>query len=198
MKPHARQEELLLTEVGDELVVYDLERHRVHQLNRTAALVWRGCNGHRSVADLTKLLQRKLDPAADEALVWKPLERLAKARLLREPSARPASSARLTRRQALRKLSRSAALVFLAPVVTSITAPTPLQASRTPIFSKDPCESQPCSTGCKDKCKKNDECPNGHVCRSLSCPIKDCASCMQRKCMPANKTPSSPKLMDSF
>src|SRR5207245_4978016 len=122
MKPDARRERLLLEEVGEELVVYDLERHRAHQLNRTAALVWQSCDGHKTVADLKRVLQDELNPAADEVIVWKALDRLGKARLLREPITRPAG---MTRRQALGKFGRGAALALLVPVVTSITAPTP-------------------------------------------------------------------------
>src|SRR5262245_14317764 len=106
MRPDARREQLLLQEVGEEFVVYDLQRHRVHQLNRSAALVWRSCDGHKTVADLTKLLKMELDPAADEAIVWKALDGLGKARLLREP-VRQTGAASMTRRQALRKFGRT-------------------------------------------------------------------------------------------
>ena len=41
MKPRARTEGLVVTELPDELLVYDLERHRAHCLNPTAALVFK-------------------------------------------------------------------------------------------------------------------------------------------------------------
>jgi hypothetical protein len=64
-----------LEEIGDELVIYDLQRHRAHQLNRTAALVWQHCDGQKTVAELTKIVQNELDPAITEALVWQAVER---------------------------------------------------------------------------------------------------------------------------
>ncbi|MBK8045643.1 MAG: PqqD family protein [Anaerolineales bacterium] len=45
--PHARGEvdDLVVQEIYDELVVYDLRRHKVHSLNATASLIWRWCDG---------------------------------------------------------------------------------------------------------------------------------------------------------
>src|SRR5438067_123324 len=128
MRPEARRERLVIEEVGEELVVYDVQRHRVHQLNRAAALVWRSCDGRKTVADLTRLLKKELDPAANEAIVWKALDQLSRARLLRQPVSLPSSVANLTRRQALRMFGRAAVLAVLMPVVTSMAVPTPLQA----------------------------------------------------------------------
>ena len=121
MRPDARRERLLLEEVGDELVIYDLQRHRAHQLNRTAALVWQRCDGQKTVAELTKTLAER---------DW--IRRSMKPSLGRRSSSwerpiccgnllpRRAGTARMTRRQALRKLGKTAALALLVPAVTSI------------------------------------------------------------------------------
>ena len=121
MKPEARRDGLLIQVVGDEVVLYDRQRHRAHHLNPAATLVWQNCDGRKTVAELRRVLQNDLNPAADEVIVWQTLDRLGKAHLLREPVPRPAG---LTRRQALRRLGRTAALALLVPAVTSITAPT--------------------------------------------------------------------------
>ena len=72
MKPRARTEGLVVRELPDELLVYDLERHRAHCLNPTAALVFKHCDGRRSVAQIARILRRELDvdAPADESLVW--------------------------------------------------------------------------------------------------------------------------------
>src|SRR5258708_500221 len=125
MRPHARRKDLLVEKDGDDVVIYDLERQRLHQLNRAAALVWQSFDGRKTVAELKKVLQPGLSPSADEAVVGMGLDRLGKARLLKKPVPRPPG---MTRRQALGKFGRTAALALLAPVVTSITAPAPLRA----------------------------------------------------------------------
>jgi hypothetical protein len=178
MKPDARRERILLEEIGDELVVYDVERHRVHQLNRAAALVWQSCNGRRTVAELKKILQNELNPAADETIVWKALDRLGKARLLREAIPR---SAGMTRRQALGKFGRTAALALLVPAVTSITAPTPLRAAHRRIQSQDLCGVSPCL--CADQCKTDADCPKTNpLCRLFTCSDAACGACPQMRC----------------
>jgi hypothetical protein len=128
MYPEARQDRLLIEEVLDEVVVYDQDRNRAHRLNRTAALVWRHCDGRTSVEELAALLRKALDLPAEERLVWVALDQLGKAHLLRDPVLRPAEQAGVSRREAIRRLGLGAAGALLVPVVTSISAPTPAMA----------------------------------------------------------------------
>ena len=46
--PRMREQGLITDELPDEILVYDLDRHKAHCLNRTAALVWRQCDGKTS------------------------------------------------------------------------------------------------------------------------------------------------------
>ncbi|HVK02662.1 MAG TPA: PqqD family protein, partial [Armatimonadaceae bacterium] len=127
MKPEARQDQLLVQQVGDELVIYDQERHRAHRLNRTAALVWRYCDGQTTVEDMTRQLEREGegDLPADPEVVWLALEGLSRARLLRERATRPAEVARVPRRDVIRRLGLAGALALALPIVTSIDMLTP-------------------------------------------------------------------------
>ena len=50
MNPRARRDGLVIRELNGELLVYDLERHRAHCLNPTAALVFKQCDGRTSPA----------------------------------------------------------------------------------------------------------------------------------------------------
>ena len=54
--PIARSEGVLVEEVEDELLVYDQRRDSSHRLNRTAAVVWRHCDGTRAVRDFVASL----------------------------------------------------------------------------------------------------------------------------------------------
>ena len=47
--PVARYQDLVITETGDELLVYDETSHQIHHLNAEAASVWRLCDGVRSI-----------------------------------------------------------------------------------------------------------------------------------------------------
>lgn len=58
MKPLASRDALLLQNVGDQLVVYDQARKRLHVLSRSAALVWQHCDGHTDEVQLTEIVAR--------------------------------------------------------------------------------------------------------------------------------------------
>jgi hypothetical protein len=122
--PRAREHGLLVHELPDEVLVYDLDRHRAHSLNSTAALVWRHCDGRTTPAQMAALLQRELSLPADEEAVWLVLRRLGRARLLQERVPPAAGATRRSRREVLRKLG----IVGGAMLVTSILAPTAAQA----------------------------------------------------------------------
>lgn len=127
--PFARKEGLVVRELPDEVLVYDLERDKAHCLNQTAALVWKHCDGQTGVHEMSQLLEKELNAPVDEKLVWLALDQLSKYNLLEERVSPPAAfmASGMNRRQMMRALS-VAALVAV-PVVTSIVAPTPAQAA---------------------------------------------------------------------
>src|SRR5437763_9240292 len=100
--PRAREEGLLVQELPDETLVYDLNRHRAHSLNRTATLIWRHCDGRTTAAEMAALLQRELNLPADEEVVWMALRRLGRAHLLQERITPPADALRYSRRELVR------------------------------------------------------------------------------------------------
>lgn len=122
MKPNAREKGLVVQDLSDETLVYDLERHKAHCLNRAAAAVWRLCDGKRDEAALARLLEKDLGTAADEDVVRLALRDLGRAHLLQEPVA---ADPRLSRRRLIQRLGQSLAL----PLVVSIVSPTAAQAA---------------------------------------------------------------------
>jgi hypothetical protein len=147
-------EGLVIEEFADEVLVYDLRRHKAHCLNSTAALVWRRCDGQTTVAEVAEALQKELRLPAGEAVVWMALDRLARAQLLMARVTVPESQARRTRRE----LMRAAGISFLVPVVESIVAPHAAEAasSTTSRQCKNGCRglNLPCSDVPGRKCKK--------------------------------------------
>lgn len=134
-KPLARTRGLVVNELPEEIVVYDRESHKAHCLNRTAALVWRRCDGRTHPARIAALVSRDLKSPVGEDLVWYALEQLAKDNLLAErvvPRAASADAAavpaaRLSRRELVRRLGLAA--VVALPLITTIVAPTPVEAA---------------------------------------------------------------------
>ena len=128
MTPKARHENLVVQELGDETVVYDEKRNHVHRLNRTSSLVWKNCDGRKTVADLAELIQVEMGASVTEEIVWLALEQLEKERLLEEKLVRPEDAKNVTRRQMLKKAALVGGMTLLLPVVQSIVAPTPAMA----------------------------------------------------------------------
>jgi hypothetical protein len=149
MKPHAREEGLVIQEMDAETVVYDLRNHKAHSLNRIASRVWRLCDGQTSPAGIAERLTMELDTYVDEQVVALALEQLSKASLLREKMSSAPLSPTLSRRALARRLGLIGGLSLLVPVVTSIIAPTPAQAALSCALSGQPCGgvNPPCCTG---------------------------------------------------
>jgi hypothetical protein len=121
IRPGARKEGVLVQELADDMLVYDLEDHKAHCLNKMAALVWEQCDGKNSVQDIAEKVGKKLDQPVDEDLVWFALDQLGNAKLLDKKIAPQLEKPRMSRR-ALIKRAGIAAMIAI-PVVTSILAP---------------------------------------------------------------------------
>ncbi|GAC1458806.1 MAG: hypothetical protein PVSMB1_08720 [Gemmatimonadaceae bacterium] len=126
-RPRARDHAIVTARVADELIVYDLERHVAHRLNRTAGLLWTHCNGEHSAAQLGVLLQPDFHGQLAADVVAYGLGRLHRKRLLRASSGVPVDVAICSRRELLRRLALAGITVGL-PVVASLAVPTALMA----------------------------------------------------------------------
>src|SRR4051794_34778602 len=98
ISPQARQTGLLIHQLGDEVVVYDEEQHRIHALNPTAALVWNHCDGKTSVSDITAQIAQKSNTPGDEYPVWLALAQLQRAGLLLDVLPRTVKKMKYSRR----------------------------------------------------------------------------------------------------
>lgn len=71
-------DEFDLEEIDDELLLYHPTRTRAVYLNESAALVWQLCDGKRSVAEITELLQENYpDSETIDADVAQTLQQLS-------------------------------------------------------------------------------------------------------------------------
>lgn len=157
--PLARKEGLVVEELPGELLVYDLVRHEAYCLNESAALVWKLCDGKKSVREITQSIGPESPTGMAEDVVWFALDRLHKARLLVGRPAHGELSNNLTRRDLIQKLGLASVLAI--PVITSIVAPVAAQA-RSCIGPRIPAGM--CSSKTKGRC-----CTNNKVCNGVKC-----------------------------
>ena len=123
--PVARKEGLVIQEMPDEVLVYDLDTNKAHCLNQTAAFVWKSCDGRNSVADITKLVGADSGNHVPEDLVWLAIDQLSEKNLL--TNGLKANFNGSTRREVIKKIGLAA--VIGIPVVASLTAPTSVMAA---------------------------------------------------------------------
>jgi hypothetical protein len=123
--PLARTEGLTTEEVNGELHVYDDTPGVGCVLNDTAAIVWRNCDGKRTLKKLVAVVSEELGAPADEDMVLIALDKLAQHGLLLsgyEP--RSSQAERLSRRRFFGRAGIVGATAMAAPVVYSAVAPS--------------------------------------------------------------------------
>jgi Coenzyme PQQ synthesis protein D (PqqD) len=120
--PTSRQERLIIEELTDEVLIYDLDRDRAHCLNQAAAFVWRQCDGRTTVAEALVRFEEEFGANADETMIWLGLDQLEKSDLLQERVKRPDRMNRVSRRALIRSMGLAAAVAV--PLITSIGIPT--------------------------------------------------------------------------
>jgi|SRR5215471_13177086 len=172
----ARNEEILVQTLPDELLVYDLKRHKAHCLNRTAAFIWQHCDGQRSVSEIAGLMEKEWNTPVNEDAVWYGLNRLSKANLLQESITLPQEKAGISRRSAVRRLGVGALLTL--PVVMSIVSPTMAAAASVPLVCQS-CVKKigsalQCPTECvgiRGQCFDNSGCGQGSAINCQTCGV---------------------------
>lgn len=142
--PTKRRRGLVVHELPDETLIYDLNEDRALALNPTAALVFAHCDGETTVARLSELVRDRFAVAAGEPLVELALDQLLRAHLLEgEPRTR-ARAAKIPRRALLRKAGVAAALL---PTVFALLAPT--AASAASYVEQSVCNTTRSPLGCQ-------------------------------------------------
>ena|SRR6202521_4992431 len=134
--PKARKDKVIARELGDEVLIYDRSRDKALCLNRTAAFVWKQCDGRTSIEQIADRLGSEVssgfETPIDERLVWYAISQLRREHLLEDRVEIPrrvlaSLNGHLDRRQVIRALGLTA--IVAVPLVSSIIAPTAVQAA---------------------------------------------------------------------
>ena len=172
--PLARRDRLLVRELPDESLVYDLRDHRAHCLNRTAAFVWSRCDGRSTPEEIAELMEKEWQSPVNVDAVWFTLDKLSKAGLLQERMILPQAKAGMSRRSAIRRLGVGALMI---PVVMTIVAPTAMAGASIPppcqvcikhLDTGTNCPSE-CGPTVLGSCFKNDGCGAGRLSGNFTC-----------------------------
>jgi len=117
--PVARQTGLVVQEMPDEVLVYDMDTNKAHCLNGSAALVWRSCDGTNSISDIMRQFEATGAGKVSEDFVWLAIDQLNEKGLLAGEVA-PRFKGQ-SRRQVLKTIGLAS--VVAVPVIASLVAP---------------------------------------------------------------------------
>lgn len=144
LKPKSRDTEIVTQTTGDELLVYDLQRHRAMSLNQTAKQVFCLSDGSKSVMEIAGVLKMPED------MVLLALDQLEKNHLL-EAEQPLVLFTPISRRETIRRIGISCLTAF--PYVIGIAAPAAVHAASC-IYTNLPCNGSGtfCSLGAHTDC----------------------------------------------
>jgi len=124
-RPIARKSGLVIQEVPNEVLVYDLDTNKAHCLNESAAIVWRSCDGKNSVSEIAKLVESQAGGTVTDEFVWLAIDQLSQNNLLEREVA--ISFEGRSRREVIKKIGLAS--VIAVPVIASLVAPRSALAS---------------------------------------------------------------------
>jgi hypothetical protein len=146
--PTARKTGLVVQEVPNEVLVYDLETNKAHCLNSTASIVWKACDGKNSVTDIASIVASQSGAKISDDLVWLAIDQLNENSLL-ESEVKTEFAGR-SRRDAIKKIGMASMIAL--PIVASLTAPKSAMASVSCLCTNGQFECDAQQPGCPPVC----------------------------------------------
>lgn len=123
--PTARRRGLVVQQVRNELLVYDLDNDRAHCLNETAAAIWRACDGKSHLLEIRQNVSAYLQTEIAGEVVQMALGELSEHDLLENKSDFTFNP--ISRREVIRKIG--IASMAALPIVTSLAVPKSVMAA---------------------------------------------------------------------
>ena len=128
-EPKSRRNGIVVQELENELLLYDLETNKSFCLNRTSVLVWQACDGTKSVSEISREIGQKLKMLVDENLVRLAIDQLNKNNLLDSNQKTSVKFGGISRREVIKKIGLTSMTAL--PVITSLIAPTAAMGAST-------------------------------------------------------------------
>jgi Coenzyme PQQ synthesis protein D (PqqD) len=119
--PLARKDKLVVRELAEEVLAYDLVREKALCLNKLAGAVWKLSDGQKSVREIAENVSQQFGATVEEKVVWTAIDQLGRDHLLEYCISMPAKNSGVTRRKQLKSLGRAAAIT--GPLVAALTPP---------------------------------------------------------------------------
>ena len=176
-RPKVDSANYVIQELPDELLLYNLSTNKVFALNQTSGIVWQNCDGKKTVREIARALEVKLEESVPEELVWLTLERLQNHHLIEINEDSVVKEIKVKRREILR--NAGLATMVALPLISSLTAPRAASAQSGAILAAcSVCltkthDSVFCNDTCQDivvgDCHDNSGCGQGLIISLVTC-----------------------------
>ncbi len=163
-KPKIKRDSIIIQELDEETLIYDMKDNKAFCLNSTSALVWQLSDGTRTVLEISKEMSRHLKELVSEDFILLALDQFQKDDLLENEIGFTDYFAGFSRREVIKKIGLTSLVTF--PIVLSVVVPQAIMAQ-----SGAAALGQPCTLGSPSTCSTNNclsVAGNGICCSSSS------------------------------
>jgi len=180
--PLARSERVVVENVGDETVIYDLDSNVAHALKPLAAAVYTYADGKNTAAEIAELASYRLASTVTEADVEGALDQLESAALLETPMLDVHTG--VSRRTALKTFAAAGAGSMLVMSIATSAASACVTCSTVPSNGSNTCTTNTVGNAGPGDCKlctAANQCGSDSVCCCAPCDGSS-AYCCQPVC----------------
>lgn len=129
LRPVARHLDLVVKNLDDEIIVYDLKTNHALYLNEISGVIWKLCDGQRSVADIRHILQNEYSKKVSSDFILFAIYQLRKDNLLSDDHDIDNYLKKYWGRRAIKKFGFGLMQALPKPRIKSVLAPTAIVAS---------------------------------------------------------------------
>ena len=80
--PAVKKENIVVQELDNEILIYDLKDNKAFCLNEASAIIWQLCDGTKTVSQISQTAGKKLNSKISEDFVWLALDQFKKDKLI--------------------------------------------------------------------------------------------------------------------
>lgn len=143
--PKAETKNILIQELTDEVLVYDLGKNQAKCLNNTLAVIWEACDGTRDFSAIRRFAEQALQTKITDDVVFLALDELNNHQLLEKGFNAAKSLSQTSRREMIKKVGLTT--VAAIPIIIAVTAPQAANALSPNCTNDNNCPSNCCFNG---------------------------------------------------
>jgi hypothetical protein len=144
-KPQAISKDIVVQNLRDEVLVYNLITHQAMSLNRTITTIWQLCDGKKDVSEIRHSTAKILNTAVSDEVVFLALDELSKNGLLDTNELIPLKDlSQINRREMIKNIALTTSVAI--PIITSLVAPKAINAASGGCLTNTDCQSNCCFT----------------------------------------------------